>query len=81
MRKTERSTNAADALCVIRPNKKIDVLPSSRICEYLGRSVRIFFLIIFSKKQPKVPNLGAFSTYFLKKKGEKHPLCQIWAHS
>ena len=72
----------------VRPSqkKKIVVLPSSGISEYLNM---FFFLIIFfvkstqstkvgcflqkdnlKKKTPKVQKLGAFSTFFLKK-GEK----------
>ena len=51
--------------------KKIDVLPSSGITEYLGRSVRNFFKTFFFKKPPKVPNLGALFFNFSK----KHPIC------
>ena len=50
--------------------KKIVVLPSNEISEYLGRLVGkyIFFLNYVFKKHPKLPNFGAFSTFFLKKK-------------
>ena len=47
------------------------MLLSSKISEYLVRSVGFFFNYI-SKAHPKVPTLGAFSTFFLKK-GKKPP--------
>ena len=55
------------------------MLPSNEISEYLDRVVvKYFFELIKKKKHPKVPNLGAFSTFFFKK-GEKIPnLIKLW---
>ena len=49
------------------------MLPSSGISEYLGRSVEFFFNY-FLFKAPKVQNLGAFSTFFLKKGEIPNPI-------
>ena len=46
---------------------QIVLLPSSGISENLGPSVRKYFLIIFFFKSIKSTNLGAISTFFLKK--------------
>ena len=63
--------------------KKIVVLPSSGIFEYLGRSVRklLFFFNHFFFKQQKVQNLGAFSTFFLKKGEKNTQFDKNWVHS
>ena len=52
--------------------KKIVVLPSSGISEYMlvGQKINIFLIIFSLKSTQKVQNLDAFSAFFLKK-GEK----------
>ena len=52
------------------------MLPSSGISEYLGLLVRNMFFNDIFKKHPKVSNLGAFSTFFLKTGEKNHQICQ-----
>ena len=66
-----------------KKGKKIVVLPLSRMYEYLGWSVsKYFFLFNYTlKKHPKVQNLGAFSTFFLKKRWKNTKFDKIWVYS